>query len=278
LRWIDVLSELAFAVMDLASRGRDDFGRRLANAYLEITGDYAGLPVFRFYGVYRALVRAHVALLRRAQSGLDPAAERRLWQECLDYLQLAERYTCPASPRLLLTHGLSGSGKTVGTQPLVEATDAVRLRSDVERKRLFAGQGEGMYRPAANQATYARLADLARAIVAAGFTAVIDATFLRRADRDTFRGLAAELQAPLAILQFRAPEALLRNRIQQRADAGQDASDADLAVLEDQLRRQEPLGDDELPMVVTIDAARPITIERLISEIDAKASLPATRS
>ena len=71
---------------------------------------------------------------------------------------------------------------------------------------------------------------------------------------------------------------MLRNRIKQRAEAGQDASDADLTVLEDQLRRQEPLGDDELQAAVTIDSAHPTTVERLISEIDAKASVPATRS
>jgi len=280
LRWIDVLNELAFAVMDLASRNRDDLARRLANAYLEITGDYAGLPVFRYYLVYRAMVRANVALLRWAQGGLPPGEDGRLWLECRDYLRLADRFTKPRTPKLLLTHGFSGSGKSVGAQAFVETTDAFRLRSDVERKRQFKGLGNAMYGPAANRASYARLGELARSVIAADFTAVIDATFLRRADRDALRDLAAELQVPLAILDFRTPEALLRQRIEKRAAAGQDASDADLAVLEEQLRGNEPLQDDERPIVAAIDSPEPIagepfSVERLICEIDARASVPA---
>jgi hypothetical protein len=274
LRWIDVLNELAFAVMDLARRWRDDFSRRLTNAYLEITGDYAGLPIFRFYLTYRALVRANVALLRRAQAGVDPTADLSLWQECRDYLQLALRYTTPATPRLLLTGGLSGSGKTTGSGLLLQAMDAVRLRSDVERKRLFKGQDAGMYSAHANRLTYDRLAELARPIIAAGFTPLIDATFLRRADRDGFRTLAAELGVPFAILQFTASEELLRDRIRRRWATGQDASDANIAVLKGQLRTQEALGDDELSATVTIDADRPSDLEQLLEKIAEKACVP----
>ncbi len=43
MRWIDVMSEVAFVTMDLHDRGRPDFAHRFLNAYLEITGDYAGL-------------------------------------------------------------------------------------------------------------------------------------------------------------------------------------------------------------------------------------------
>src|SRR6266516_4567782 len=61
LRWIDVMSEVAFTVMDLEDRGRADLSHRFLNAYLERTGDYSGLAVLRFYLVYRALVRAKIA-------------------------------------------------------------------------------------------------------------------------------------------------------------------------------------------------------------------------
>ena len=80
----------------------------------------------------------------------------------------------------------------------------MRLRSDVERKRL-AGlapleQSSGhraldLYTPNVTQRTYARLAQLAALVVRAGFTAIVDAAFLQRAQRDAFRRLAEQLDA-----------------------------------------------------------------------------------
>ncbi len=70
LRWIDVMSEVAFTAMDLRSRRRADLAHRFLNSYLEITGDYDGVAVLRFYLVYRAMVRAKIAVLRAGQ--VDP--------------------------------------------------------------------------------------------------------------------------------------------------------------------------------------------------------------
>lgn len=75
LRWIDVMSEIAFCAMDLADHGRSDFAWRFLNAVLEWSGDYEGLRVFPLYFTYRALVRAKVARIRLNQAGL-PADER----------------------------------------------------------------------------------------------------------------------------------------------------------------------------------------------------------
>src|SRR5690606_28975746 len=49
LRWIDVMNEIAFLLMDLAVRRRADLAWRFLNRYLELTGDYAGLAVLPFY-------------------------------------------------------------------------------------------------------------------------------------------------------------------------------------------------------------------------------------
>ena len=75
LRWIDVMSDIAFLVMDLASHGRTDLAFALLNRYLEVTGDYDGVRVLPFYAVYRALVRAKVdALEQRAERPRGEAA------------------------------------------------------------------------------------------------------------------------------------------------------------------------------------------------------------
>jgi aminoglycoside phosphotransferase family enzyme/gluconate kinase len=262
MRWSDVMSDVAFVVMDLEYRGRPDLAARLLNGYLEETGDYAGIGVFRFYVVYRAMVRAKVACFRLAQETSDDARSRAL-EEYRDHLALADRYVRSASPSIVITHGLSGSGKTIGSQALLELTGALRIRTDVERKRLHglaptartaSGIAEGLYSDAESERTYERVSGLARSAVDAGYVTIVDGAFLQRRRRDRFRTLASELRVPFVIVSFEAPAAVLLKRVKTRADRGADASDANAAVLGHQLRTAEPLGDDERQCTVRIDA------------------------
>ncbi len=266
MRWIDVMSEVAFTVMDLEDRKRADLAHRFLNAYLEQTGDYAGLAVLRFYLVYRALVRAKIARLRSAQLEAG-AANHALHAEYCGYVSLAGRYARPLRPALVITHGLSGCGKTTLSQALLETIGAVRIRSDVERKRMHGvgaleradgGIESGLYTRRATGATYERLRTLAHTVLMAGRIALVDATFLQRSQRDLFRALAAELGVPFVVLAFAAKEATLRERVARRRADGRDASDADLAVLAHQIAAREPLAEDELSFVVNYDAEAPL--------------------
>jgi hypothetical protein len=144
----------------------------------------------------------------------------------------------------------------------VEGCGVVRVRADVERKRLFGLDADarsgstlsgGLYSAQASARTYAHLAALARAVVEAGYPVLVDATFLKRAQRAAFAELAATLGVPFAILAFEAPVETLRARVRQRAEAGSDASEADVAVLETQLSAREPFEEEELACVVPID-------------------------
>jgi aminoglycoside phosphotransferase family enzyme/predicted kinase len=262
LRWIDVVSEIAFTVMDLEDRGQAAFAHRFLNAYLEATGDYAALAVLRFYVVYRALVRAKVACLRAGQLPPGPGHDE-LRREFHGYVALAQRQAVAHRAAVVVTHGFAGSGKTTLTQSLLEALGAVRVRSDVERKRLFglaatassgSGVAAGLYTPEVTRATYLRARDHARAIATSGRVALVDATFLARWQRDLFRGLADELGVPFAIIDCPVAEPTLRARIAARRSAGNDASEADAPVLDRQLRIAEVLAADELSRVVTVDA------------------------
>jgi predicted kinase len=259
MRWIDVVSDVAFAVMDLQAGGRADLAARLLNAYLEITGDYAGVAVLRFYVAYRAMVRAKIALLRAAQQ--PPGTERSASVATFRLqLELTLLYTRPAPAALIIMHGFAGSGKSTLAQRLVEEMGGIRIRTDVERKRLHgtasrrisAGGDSALYTPDATRATYARVMDLARHVVAAGHVAIVDATFLRRWQRDLFRGLAAHAGVPFVIVDLVAPEHLLRERIVHRSRQGSDVSDADTCVLAEQMRSHEPLADDERSAVMTL--------------------------
>jgi aminoglycoside phosphotransferase family enzyme/predicted kinase len=267
-RWIDAMSEAAFLVMDLEDRGRADLAWRFLNRYLEATGDHAGIAVLRFYLVYRALVRAKVHLMRSRQPRVARAEKSRLIQAFRGYLALAERHAASPRPALVLAHGLSGCGKTTATQPLVESLGAVRLRSDVERKRLhgvasLAGSGSGLdtgiYSAAATAATYQRLGALAQDMLAAGFSVVVDAAFLKRMERDTFRAIAEQCDATFLILDFHAPLDVLRARVLARRERADDASEADLTVLERQVESREPLTPAEMAAAITVDGTRPAT-------------------
>ena len=266
-RWIDVMSEAAFLFMDLVDHDHANLAWRFLNRYLEWTGDYAGLEVLRFYLVYRALVRAKIHLLRSQQPHQPASARSRLRLAFNGYVRLAKSLSRPRAPALYITHGVSGSGKTSGTDGLVEQAGVVRVRSDVERKRLHGldplartapGVGAGIYTPQATAATYARLSQIAQDAMAQGCPVVVDAAFLKQAERDRFRALAERSRVPFAILEFEAPEAVLRQRVAQRAARGGDASEASIAVLESQLGARESLTTEEIPLTLKIDAARPV--------------------
>ena len=186
LRIIDVMSDVAFLVMDFRFRGRRSIGSRFLDRYLAITGDYEGLAVLRFYAVYRALVRAMVACERARQGNVqgDPIAE------ATRYVDLAQAFATPPAATLVVTHGLSGSGKTTGSQPMLERQGAIRVRTDVERKRLHRMHitERGPWRASTRKAprapcTCARATSRASRCPRAS-PAIVDGTFLRRWQRD----------------------------------------------------------------------------------------------
>ncbi len=254
LRFIDMMSDVAFLVMDLRFRRRADLASRFLDRYLAITGDYEGLAVLPFYAVYRALVRAMVACERARQGDARDDA----MAEAARYLDVAHALAWPPGPTLVVTHGLSGSGKTTGSQAMLERTGAIRIRTDVERKRLrrmaATERGPGsLYEDGVTRSTYERARDIARIALKARFPVIVDGTFLRRWQRSLFLDLAHEVGVPFSIASFDCAVSLLRERVVERSMRGDDASDAGLAVLDAQLRSQEPLDASERARVVVTD-------------------------
>ena len=261
LRWIDTISEIAFLTMDLQEKGRVDLAQRFLNSYLAITGDYEGLRLLRFYQAYRAMVRAKVDLIRLQQPDLSVAGRETVLADYRAYLALAESYTCETAPALIITHGLSGSGKSTVVMSLLGVFSAIQLRSDIERKRLAglaAGSDsgsalhQGIYNSRMTDETYQQLKNLVAMVINAGFMTVVDATFLKYSQRQLFSELALRLNVPFLILDFQLPEQILRKRIDQRLVDGGDPSEANQAVLDAQLVDRELLTASEKAVSVRI--------------------------
>lgn len=264
-RWIDSLSDLAFLAMDLQVRNQPQLSHLLVNAYLEASGDYRSLAVLRWYVVYRSLVRAKVADLLLTQQDPKTDVFSKTVGEKSRLIACAHHVTQPQNPTLWITHGLSGSGKSTVAEKVVAERGAIRIRSDIERKRMAELEptdrpddqlSKQLYDSTMTEQVYRRLQDLASAIMEAGSSVVVDGTFLKQSQRDPFSRLAQTKRIAFYILNCEADVETLQKRIVARQRLGSDPSDADLSVLESQLDSREPLtAEEQLRVERPLDAA-----------------------
>lgn len=273
-RLIDIASDAAFLAMDLEDRGLKCQGRRFINGWLEHSGDYDALALLNLYKAYRAMVRAKVNLFRLFQEQ-DAVQRKVILRQYRNYANLAESYSAIPSRFLAVTHGVSAVGKSHVALRLVEALGAVRLRSDVERKRLYgtqpsAAEGElhaGIYSDEAGEATYRRLHELAETALNAGFSAVIDATYLKHEQRQAAWQVAESTGVPFLIIDCQAPEAVIEQWLAQRQAANNDPSDATIEVVRAQQASREPLTEAELLLSRRIDTHDASSLDKLVDAI-----------
>ena len=273
LRNTDVFADVGFLVMDLTEKGHPDLAAHFLNRYLERSGDYEGAILLDLYFVYRCLVRAKVAAIRsREREDEDERAAD--VSEARDYAAMARRQASNGEPVLVLMHGLSGSGKTWLSERLMAALPAIRVRSDIERKRLSgldetadseSGIGSGIYSPESSAETYERLYTLADNLLAAGHHVILDAAFLEKKRRVSARSVASSLGVPSVLVCAEAPVDVLRARIEKRAKQKDEASEADLAVLEHQLRTVDLPAPGEAALIV--DTSDEIDIDALVASV-----------
>ena len=265
LYWIDVISDLSFLWMDLTLNQRADLAWPLLNQYLSRSGDYAGLAVLDFYAVYRAMVRAKIAAI-----SFDQSKEQQALQDVYAHLDLAQLFTETRSPVIYLMRGPSASGKSTLSQQLLAPLQAITLRSDIERKRLFGIEPQqnaadhpeqGIYSAEATQKTYQHLLELSSQILRNGYSVIIDATFSKPEQLRLFLDLASAAGYQCVILDLKVSESNLRQRIQQRQH---DASDADISILQHQLQHWQPLSENESKYAVEIDLNKPLDLSAIV--------------
>jgi len=275
LRELDVADDLAFLVADLAAHGSAAFGELLVRAYREAGGDPGDNSLIAFYAVYRALVRAKVALLSAAQHPAVSDQYRRARADGQALIELAERFAWRARlPMVVVICGLPASGKSVLARAVADASGLSQLSSDPLRKRLAGVPPEqrapdATYTAEWNARTYSELGRRAAAEAVERGGAIVDATFRHRADRETFAA-SFKMTAPLLFVECRAPRSVLRARALERQRNQARVSDADLSVVIGEEGSWEPL--DEVPaddhLLVRTD--RPVTeiSDELVALVD----------
>ena len=262
LQNIDPLNEIAFPFMDLLAHGYSEQGWRLLNAYLEVAGGYQDLELIRFFSVYRAMVRAKVAWIhcqvKSSTSGHNSSwlkgdipsegPHRKPIHPWDHYLEFAEQMIAPGKPKLWITFGFSGSGKSTRASGVAQTEGAIRIRSDIKRQQLRELQlKRPLYSSESTDDVYRQLLYEAHTMLEAQFSVVVDATFLARYHRDWFRNLADQCNADFEIIACDATFGELCSRIRGRTN---DPSEATIAVLQQQMEDYDPLTESERERVI----------------------------
>ena len=233
---IDVLYDLAFALMDLARQGLGALANRLLNEWLWRVGEVEGasheeaLALLPMFLARRASIRAYVDSAITAVSGADNAPARAYQKAALEFLK-------PAPPRLLAIGGLSGSGKTTLALKLApeigRTPGAVVVRSDVERKRqagvpLEERMPAGSYSVESSARVYSAFMARAERVLRSGHSVVLDAVFSKPEERAAAEALAAKVGVPFQGIWLDVPKEVAQERVAAREG---DASDATPAIV-----------------------------------------------
>ncbi|MFJ3175334.1 AAA family ATPase [Streptomyces roseus] len=231
LRSVDGLDDAAFLAMDLEQLGAPEAAARFLARYGQYSGDPAPPSLRHHYVAYRAFVRAKVSLIQAQQGapGADAAA-RRLVSATLRHLRTSA--VC-----LTLVGGLPGSGKSTLSGALADRLGVTLLSSDRLRKELAgipaeesaaAAYGEGLYTPEWTARTYTALLDRAAALLRAGESVVLDATWSDAQQREAALRMAESTSTDLVALHCQVPGDVSAARLSTRAPGASDA-DTDIA-------------------------------------------------
>lgn len=225
-RYADVASEVAFLIMEMDGTSRNDFSRIFIDAYIEATHDPALREILPFYMSYRACVRGKVSSFQIDEPEV-PVEQRQLMQRKATELfaQAAHYARGPVRPVVMMIGGLMGTGKSTLAERLHRELGWTLLSSDITRKRLaqlsprqhyedtFA---QGLYTTEWNERTYTALREAMSNTLASGRSVLLDASFIRRADRQAIAQEAMPHHAQVYFIECDCPREDVLQRLAQR--------------------------------------------------------------
>ncbi|MBH8551267.1 AAA family ATPase [Nostocaceae cyanobacterium CENA357] len=258
-RFVDVMFDIAYAVMDLEAQQRKDLSNAYLNTYIEQTGDWEGLQVLPIYLNRQSYVRAKVTSFLLDDPGVPTTVKEEAAKTAAKYYKLAWEYTKPKQGQLILMSGLSGSGKSTTAKYLARQLAAIHIRSDAVRKHLGGiplseRGGDDLYTAEMTQKTYARLLELGTILANQGFSVILDAKYDRQQLRQEVIEQAEKYQIPLKIIYCTAPVEVIKERLVNRTG---DIADATVDLLASQIQQAEPSTDSEKPYTQVWDTTQP---------------------
>jgi aminoglycoside phosphotransferase family enzyme/predicted kinase len=264
-RFVDVMFDVAYAVMDLEAQQRPDLSNAYLNTYLEQTGDWEGLEVLPIYLNRQSYVRAKVTSFLLDDPSVPAAVKEEASKTAAQYYKLAWEYTKPKQGKLILMSGLSGSGKSTTAKYIARQAGAIHIRSDAVRKHLggislYERGGDDLYTPEMTQKTYARLLNLGIILANQGNTVILDAKYDKQELRQEAIAQAEKHQLPLQIIYCTAPLEVIQERLTNRTG---DIADATVDLLASQLKQTEAFTDREKPYVHIWDTTQPLQTQLL---------------
>jgi len=275
-RYCDVASEVSFLAMDLDHYGRADLSRAFIQAYIAASGDPQIQDLLKFYKIYRAHVRGKVGCFKSDDPYISEVERKQTVDGARGYFELADSYA-RLRPRLFITVGLVGSGKSTFAQVLAKRLGLTVLSSDIIRKKLariaptehrFEEMESGIYSAEFSQKTYQKMFGDAEAILKEGDSVILDATFLKAAQRRRAALLAQSANADFFVVECWLDEDNTRQRLTQRLK-NTAVSDGRWEIYEPQKRKFEPVTEFAPGQVFTVDSAQNISeqVSRIISQI-----------
>ena len=270
-RCCDTAADVAFLLMDLDYHGRHDLAEEVIRVYREASGDSVMGELLDFYKIYRAFVRGKVESFRLNDGGIDLHERELARARAVRYFRLARGYIerRRLRPTLFITCGVMGSGKSSLAGQIAFELGTACFNSDVIRKRLAGiradspapdAYGAGLYDRKTTNATYSELLRLAKAELKAGRSVIIDASFMRRADRAKCAALAEGSGALFVILHVICGEPEIRRRLLERSASGTSVSDGRGELLDSQQRDFEPPGTGEGVLISVTSTGEPASL------------------
>jgi uncharacterized protein len=275
-RYGDIASEISFLAMDIDHYGRADISSDFVNYYVNYSGDTDLNRLLSFYKCYRAYVRGKVESFKLDDPVIIPEDKKIALRVAYGYFNLSSFYT-RSRPTLIITVGVTGTGKTTLAKELAKHTGASVISSDIIRKQLagipvnqhvYDSFDEGIYSTDFTRKTYDTMLSWGRHSLETGKPVILDATFISHSDREKAREMAEEIGADFYILECCTNEEIIRERLIKRQRES-SISDGRLEILGPQIKQFEPVKEmsEKARIIIDISNSLEMNIKHILDNM-----------